>query len=486
MNIFAENMRKFIFFILTVFITAMWAACHKDPIITDTSAKLNFSQDSVLFDTVFTRLGSTTKQFKIYNRNNKRLIISNIRLGQGANSMFRLNVNGLPGKTFKDVEVPGNDSLFVFVEVTVDPTNVNNPFIIADSVVFETNGNIQDINLIAWGQNAHYLVPNVFPTNGLPNYSVIPCDTTWADNLPHIIYGFAVVDSGCRLSITAGAKIYFYKNSGLWVFREGNLNVTGTKEAPVVFQGIRLEQDYKDIPGQWDRIWINEGSFDNVIDHAIIKNGFIGIQAETLDPTQPLGNTLTIKNTEIKNMAGMGILSRVYNITATNTIISNCGQYAMALTGGGTHDFKHCTFANYWSTPRKTPSVFLSNYYIRGNVTVLNHLQAALFGNCIIYGNSANEIGTDFNEDVSSNYLFDHSIIKIDPATPTPSDHYTDVQINTDPSFKDLMKYELNGGSPAINKGLKAYGIQVPFDFNNVLRVSAADPNPDLGAIEYK
>lgn len=480
-------MKKFTFFILSILIIAFWTSCRKDPIITDASARLDFSEDSVLFDTVFTTLGSTTKQFKIYNTNSKKIIISSIRLGHGSNSMFRLNVNGVPGKTFTDIELSGKDSLFIFVEVTVNPTNVNNPFIVTDSVVFETNGNIQDVNLIAFGQNAHYIRPTVPAKNGLPDYHVLGCDTTWGDNLPHIIYGFAVVDSGCRLTIKAGAKIYFYKNSGLWIFKEGTLKVTGTKEAPVTFQGVRLEQEYKDLPGQWDRIWINEGSVDNEIDYAIIKNGFIGIQAEALDVSDkgnPLANDLLITNTIIKNMAGMGILSRVYNIQGSNNIISNCGQYALAVTGGGNHDYKHCTFANYWNaTVRKTPSVFLSNYMIRGNTVNVNGLQKALFGNCIIYGNIDNEVGMDFHSNAASNYQFDHSLIKINPATNTPTPYYVDVIKNADPKFKDFITFDISPASPAVNTGLSKYGQLISEDITGAPRDQVT---PDMGAIEHK
>jgi hypothetical protein len=473
----------FLFLLLIVIMTS----CHKDPIITDNSAKISFSKDSVLFDTVFVKMGSTTKQIKVYNKNNKKIVISSIQLTQASNSMFRLNVNGSPGKIFKDVEVPAKDSIFIFIEVTVDPGNVNNPFIVADAIEFQTNGNKQQVNLVAYGQNAHYIRPTVFPANGLPNYSIITCDTTWGDNLPHIIYGFAVVNSDCRLTIGPGAKIYFYQNSGLWVFKNGALTVSGTKEAPVLFQGVRRESEYKESPGQWDRIWINESSRNSSINYAIIKNGFIGIQAEALDLSNALGNTLTIKNTIIKNMSGWGVLSRVYNITGKNLVVSNCGTFNLSVTGGGTHEYKHCTFANFWAgSPRKTPAVSLSNYFVRNNTQVLNNLTKALFGNCIIYGNADNEIGTDFLPNVSSNYTFDHCILKIDPSATTGPDHYTNILKNTDFPFKSNTDYSLKSNSPAIDYGLLQYGSDVPFDILSIQRNAAIDPLPDLGAYEFR
>lgn len=65
------------------------------------------------------------------------------------------------------------DSLFVFVQVTVDPTGSTSPLLIKDSVIFETNGNIQDVKLTAIGQDVYLVKPDRFPTSGFPDYSII-------------------------------------------------------------------------------------------------------------------------------------------------------------------------------------------------------------------------------------------------------------------------------------------------------------------------
>ena len=85
--------------------------------------------------------------------------VSSIRLATGDQSMFRLNVDGLPGRSFSDVEIGADDSIFIFVEVTVDPNNQNTPLVVTDSILFETNGNLQDIDLVAWGQDAYFHKP---------------------------------------------------------------------------------------------------------------------------------------------------------------------------------------------------------------------------------------------------------------------------------------------------------------------------------------
>ena len=42
--------------------------------------RLSFSVDTLSFDTVFTTIGSATKEFMIYNRNDQPLLISEIML----------------------------------------------------------------------------------------------------------------------------------------------------------------------------------------------------------------------------------------------------------------------------------------------------------------------------------------------------------------------------------------------------------------------
>lgn len=465
-----------------VFILVM--SCRKDEqIITDSSATLEFSQDSVLFDTVFTSIGSVTKQFKIYNRNNKTIRISAVRIARGSASNFRINVDGIAGTSITDVEIPKKDSLFVFVEVTVDPNNQNNPIIISDSIVFEVNGKIQDVDLEAWGQDAYFHVPNVFPINGLPPYSIISCNDIWVNDKPHVIYGYAVVDSDCKLTIQQGAKVYMHNSAVLWVFDGGTLEVTGTHGNPVVFQGDRLEQDYADIPGQWGKIWLSSGSKDNIIDWAVLKNGSIGVQADTLGNSS--NPTLRLSNTIIQNMSAASIFGQGSYVEAYNCVFANAGQYVAALTLGGTYRFNHCTFGNYWNYgSRSTPLLVINNWYedINGGLHARD-IESAYFGNCILYGNIENEIALDSAGGASFNFKFDHCLLKTNLDT-SGALHYNTVYVNQDPDFTDVVKYDfnLNTNSAAINKGSTTIGALFPVDLNNVPRTT--DITPDLGAYE--
>ena len=48
-------------------VVLLLAACEADKINTSPAVKLGFSTEKVLFDTVFTNRGNSTRRFKIYN-----------------------------------------------------------------------------------------------------------------------------------------------------------------------------------------------------------------------------------------------------------------------------------------------------------------------------------------------------------------------------------------------------------------------------------
>lgn len=470
-------------------------SCKKDVLLTDSNAKLNFSTDTILFDTVFASIGSVTKNFRVYNPYDEVLKISSIRLANGAASLFRVNVNGIPGTSFSDIEIRGGDSIWVFVEVTVNPNNQSLPYVVQDSLIFETNGNIQDIDLVAWGQNAHFFIAKKESPN-LPPYVIIDTNLnstiTWDKNLPYVIYGgFAVVDSSTTLIITEGTQIHFSNAGGLWIYKSGTLKVQGTKDKPVVFQGLRRETALQEEPGQWDRIWINDGGIHE-IDYAVIKNGFIGLQLETLfDPALPVFLKLT--NTQIRNMSGLGILARNFKVDGWNDVISNCGSYNAAFTIGGEYDFTHCTFANFWNFgQRTTPVMYLNNYTTdQAGQDVPVPMTKAEFKNCIIYGNNDNELELDFKTGALNNHVFRNCIIKADGNTPTTDlSHFPLIYLNNNPQFKNTFNNDLTLDTLAFAREKGDFSLinqsAIPpmnIDISGVTR-PLGGTQPDLGAFE--
>jgi hypothetical protein len=460
--------RKFAIIILTIWLSVSFLSCKKDKLLTDPSATIAFSQDSILFDTVFTTIGSTTRNIRVINRHNQKINISSIRLEQGESSFFFLNVDGAPGKAVTDVEILANDSIYIFVQVNVNPTNALSPLIIQDKILFEVNGNTQSVALEAWGQDAHYHFPNsaIQYKNGFLPYSTVSTGTnvtvTWgggsgaSDNKPHVIYGWLVVDSTQKLIINPGVKVYFHQNAGLWVYRYGTLQVNGVQGNEVVFQGDRREADYADLPGQWDRIWINEGHTDNYINYAIIKNNFIGIQASVLsDATQP--QKLKITNTIVKNCSKWGLYTQFFNVWAANNVFSNCKEYCAALTLGGNYTFLHNTFANYFNQDggrTGEPCVHIDNY----DGTNVVWTDSIYFANSIIDGSQTNELELDIRQSANPAQKCRMSNCLLKTSTITNTLVTTSANVyNGNADFKDPSSYNFElkpaGNSAAIGIG---------------------------------
>lgn len=477
--------KRIIYLFLVILIGSVYSCRKKDVINDDTSLKLEFSNDSIIFDTVFTSLGSATHRLMIYNKSNSKVKISDISLEGGSSSQFRVNLDGESGSQFSDIEIEGNDSLFLFAKVTIDPKNLSNPFVVEDKIHFLTNSNQQEVKLVAWGQDANYILADTY-TTGFPPYKIVAdsMETVhWTSDKPYIVYGFAVIDSYGELIIDEGTKVYFHEASGLWAYADGLLKVYGKPDNKVYFRGDRLEEDYSDIPGQWDRIWLMEArqGENHIIQNAVIENGFIGLQAESF--LRAANNQLILHNVIVQNMSGIGLFSRLYNIESTNTLLANCGGYCLALTAGGNYNFKHTTLANYWSfAVRNTPSLFLNNYILDS----LDNPSAIPFnlnmGNSIIYGYNNNELETDMDGGADSLYYFDHCLIKTALNTGNNS-NYNSIIRNEDPLFVNPTEndYRIDTLSPVIGYGDANIANDVPFDLKGISRL----PSPDLGVFQF-
>lgn len=477
-------MHKYIgFIILAIFIG--FTSCRK-PIhfSDDESLKVSFSTDTVTFDTVFTTIGSSTRQLMVFNNNNENLKITSIRLEGGNQSQFSINVDGQSGYNFSDLEIYSKDSIYIFVRVTVNPNDLNSPFFVEDKLVFETNNNIQSVSLTAYGQNANYIIADK-EIKGFPKFKIIADslqEVRWTAERPYVVYGYALINSYGTLVIEPGTQVHFHDGSGLWAYSEGQLRVEGTPENPVVFQGDRLEDFYANEPGQWDRIWLMEAreGHGHSIENAIIKNGFIGIQAQCFEKANKA--LLNIHNTVIDNHTGIGLYTNLYHIMATNFVISNCGNYAAALTGGGQYIFEQGTIANYWKkSTRTTPSLFFNNAYQNssdGNLYALDFY--CEMNNCIMYGNQEEEFDTEFYAGRDTIYTFNNSILR----TKRNNDiNYNECLFNVNPKFVNReYNYHLDTLSPAIGLGNPKYSTGLlQYDLDGVAR----GDNPDAGAYQY-
>lgn len=515
-------MRRSLYILFAIFTLALWSSCRKDFDFQPSQGALAFSKDTIYLDTVFTNIGSSTYNLKVYNHSNDDILIPSLRLGQGQASHYRLNVDGMPGKEFQNVELLAKDSMYIFIETTVDIQAMaanNKQFLYTDVIEFDSGPNYQKVDLVTLVKDAVFIYPSrgadgivetlTFDVDGdgvadatnVQGRFLKDNELHFTNDKPYVIYGYAAVDAHKTLTIDAGARVHFHANSGLLITNQASLKVNGqlspdqtTLTNEVVFESDRLEPVFDNIPGQWGTIWLFQGSKANAINYATIKNATIGILAEN-DPNATIPK-LTIKNSKIYHSSNFGILGRATSITAENVVINHAGQSAFAGTFGGSYHFTHCTIANYWSNSfRQLPALYLNNFLIlEDGSTVANALTAANFNNCIIYGNDNPEFLVERMDGVDFNFKFSNCLIKFRDfnnkyATDPNYDFsnpllYDNIVLNEDPDFLDALATKLNIGSnsAAINViGNNPFSDQVPFDILNRPRAAA----PDLGAYQH-
>lgn len=455
--------------ILLILILVCTVSCRKDRLDTGSDSKLTLTSDSVRFDTVFTTAGSISKYFLIKNENRQKINISNLQLMGGTASAFKINADGSAGIQFSNIEIEGNDSLYVFVRVNVNPNAENQPFVIRDSIKIEWNGNTVFKQLEAWGQNANYIRSTRFQGN-----------LTWNKTRPYVIMGGIIIDTNAVLTIQQGTRIYLNADAPFIV--DGTLIINGTKNDSVVFQGNRLDEPYKDYPGAWPGMYFRGSSINNRLTYTYIKNAYQGIITEK--PAANANPKLTLNNCVLDNIFDIGLFGINSSIVANNCLISNCSNN-IALIYGGNYQFNHCTVvstSNFF-IQHKNPVLTATNFVRQNNQLFTAPLNAS-FTNSILWGDEGlvdNEVavqkeGADAATLVFTNVLFR---AKTDPSFTT----FTNVVRNSDPVFdsvdvaKRFYNFRLKTGSPAINKGTAT---SLLTDFDGLPRNGL----PDLGCYE--
>ena len=346
--------------------TLLLFACRKDSFITSPDASVSITADTLHYDTLFTTVGSVTQSFKIINENNQKLRLSSVKLMGGAGSNYKINVDGVATTEAAGIEIEANDSVYVFVQVNVNPNADNLPFIIRDSIQVSYNGKNKLVQLEAWGQNAHFLRNKEVVTN-----------ETWTNDLPYVIQGYLYVDTNQTLTIEKGCRIYTHADAPVII--DGTLKVNGEKDTinRVYFLGDRLDELYKDYPAAWPGIYFRTTSKDNVFNNVVIKNSYQAIAIE--NPSTNANPKLTLNECVIDNAYDYGIIALNSSIKATNCLVSNCGKN-IALAKGGSYQFTHCTVVSYSNNfiQHKDPVLNVEN----NTTTALN----AVFRNCIFWG----------------------------------------------------------------------------------------------------
>ena len=493
------NFKKYTVVGLALFIMMLVIAissCRKDQnFITDSTAMISFSKDTLRFDTVFTTQGSATRLIKVFNKNDQPIKLSKVYLEKSTNSLFNLNVDGIPGKLVKDVEIEAKDSIYIFVEVKINPDNPESisPFIVEENLFVELNGVTRTIVLQAFGQNANY-IPNNMNSNGVAITTCQLGNISWDDPKPYVIFGVLLIDS-CTLNIPAGARVYVhggvsknsfgkYSDGIIYFLGNGRLNVQGTKDNPVIIQGDRLEKEYADVPGQWAGIRFATGSVNNNIRYAEIKNAIVGIRADS-------SSQVRVYNSKIYNTSSSGVLAEHCIFVAENCLFYNNGGNAVQSEFGGSLFLRYCTLASFGNDQ---PALQLSNLRCL-DATCINFLinpLSADIQNCIITGSQSDELrlidqsgqAADFKLNLKNNIVKVKNLLNnnvypdflntmcISCINAMPNDHL----------FKDLSKqnFELDTLSIAENKATPLN--LIPKDIRDELRDVMT---PDIGCYEY-
>jgi hypothetical protein len=483
------------------------SSCRKDFDTKLSNGNLKFSQDTIFFNRVFDGISSSTHRFTVINDSNDDITVPNIRLANGEDSFYRLNVDGIAGKSFENIDILAKDSIFVFIEATVDFSQVDENFMYLDQVLFDAGVNEQKVALEALVLDVNLIRPDLNELNEIGTIGLgifdeegeeitilgknIDGDTTFgADNdKPYLVYNYIGVPSGTTLTINAGTQLHFHANSGIVVLDGGRLIVNGELDNQVIFEGDRLEEFFEDVPGQWGTIWLFNGSSNSTFNHTIIKNSTIGLLVDSDNSSQ----TLSLQNTQIYNTTSYGILGRNSRITAKNTVIANNGLASFGTILGGDYSFTQSTLVNYWrNSNRAVPTLLLSNV----SSTFVAPLQAS-FINCIIDGNQNIEIGFESDPGASFNYKLLNCMLKFDDVSNatekepffdiTNTDLYENVFINENADFKNTNTFEgftdlrIGEASFAINKAnldVINADVAIQIDILGVDRIS----KPDLGA----
>lgn len=485
-------MKSVVYLITLLTSLSLFFACDNDDNFSNNSSlRLSFSTDTLRFDTVFTTVGTATKRLKVYNRNKDGLSINSIEIMNAANTGFRMNVDGVSGNKINNVDILGKDSIYIFVEVTVDPLDQNKPMLVDDSIRFQFNGVTQYLRLEAIGQDVV-----------LWRGKTISKDTTLTGEKPFLVYDGLTVSKEVTLSMQKNVQLFFH--SGAKMLINGRVDAVGTIAEPVVFRGDRLDNLYQSgnvsfdrVPGQWGGIEVAADSYNNNFENVRIRNGIYGVLFHNSDPAK---QKATFMNTIIQNCSKEVLWAVNCKITARNTLFANSGSYAVRLLGGS-YDFLHCTIANYMDSywgflPRRSAMLLSNKGTDAADKTVVYPLVNSSFTNTIVAGRGNAELEIAKSDDVVFTYSFLNCLIKVKG---TDDNLFVNTVWNVDPAFKYIYSFESAAGdtnlyysydfrllesSPAINKGSRQAAVALPTDLVGVSRRS--DEGPDIGCFEWK
>ncbi len=478
-------MKKQLFFLL-VFIQALYClSCSDDDSFTTSRSNfLTFSSDTISLGTVFSKVPTPTVTFGVYNHSGDGIRCSNIRLDNGNQTGFRVNVDGeylgqAAGYQVHDVEIRNKDSIRVFVELTSTQNGQIEPQLLQDDLVFTLESGLeQRVNLRAYSWDATIL-----------RDLVISNDTTIdSPQTPVVIYGGIKVDSSKTLRIAPGTTIYFHADAGIDVY--GSLISEGEAGSNVVLRGDRLDNMFDYLPydlvsGQWQGIRFYSSSYGNKIVYTDIHSTFDGVLCDSSDVGK---EKLILTESTIHNCQGYGLKSENSFIEVENCQITNTLDDCVAVFGG-IASFNQCTIAQFYPFDANRGAALRYTNFKDDSLWPLYKMDCI---NSIVTGYQEDVIMGAFAADSTCqfNYRFVNSIMRtpevedsvniIGAIWETPED-----SVGGEKNFRivdiNLQRYDfhLDGQSLAIGRADKEYSL--PIDRDGIRR----DDEPDIGCYEY-
>ena len=290
-----------IFLYLLVLMAVMTACTDNDSFSTSRSCLLTFSKDTVKLDTVFSTVGSSTYTFWVYNNSGDGIRLNTVRLKNGNQMGFRVNVDGsyldnTLGSVVTDLEVRQGDSIRVFVELTAPENQQQQPQVVEDDLLFSLeSGMVQQVHLHGYAWDALML-----------SDLVVSSDTIVESTKPIVLYGKGIeVDSGAVLTLR-GTTLYFHDKAGITV--RGTL-----KTEQVLMRGDRLDHmfdylPYDGVSGQWEGISFAGSSLGNELIDTEIRNAMNAVVVDSA-AVDTLVQRLTMTRCIVHNAKGHGVIA---------------------------------------------------------------------------------------------------------------------------------------------------------------------------------
>lgn len=512
------TINKGVTFIGCLFLIVLWSSCRTDFEFEPATGELRFSKDTVYLDTIFSKIGSSTYTLKVFNTSDDNISIPSIKL-KLPDSKYRINIDGMSGDSFENVELLAKDSMYIFIETTLeikDFTTTKTQYLYTDQLVFDQIGASQQVDLVTLVQDAVLLYPEKYKDGtyeflefgndedgnpvGIRGFYLSDTELIFTNEKPYVIYGYAAVPPNKTAIFEAGARIHFHNESGIIAANNSTILVQGLGgndvddiKNKVVFEGDRLEPAFANQPGQWGTIWLTSGSTGHSFSNCIIRNATVGILSDYNDETT--NPTLTLVNTEIYNSEAYGLWAKTSHIDAENCVFGNAGRSVFYGNIGGNYSFRHCTFANYWNQSfRDKAAIQLDNYIeLTDGSNFSAPLESATFDNCIIAGDQLVEWSLNKLDGVDFQFQLNHTMVQFDDITGSQSKNplyafddanlYNQPLLNGKPDFKNAYNTDFRIGkvNDGISKGNTIISNQVPLDLLGKDRTSA----PDIGAYQH-